>query len=168
MEARNFDRYILALAFSSSPTTISQLLDQLDLARIGEEILFCTLWWRGNTLLLKELLARGVSFAARREDKNILHCIAGNTFDQYDDEVRHNTDAVEFVIDVCPKALSDTDEDGNTPLHVAFNSQKPFLITALLKRGACPHIPNNHSITPIGLMPDYWGDRSEQMFAAYL
>ncbi|KAE8133793.1 ankyrin repeat-containing domain protein [Aspergillus pseudotamarii] len=169
VEARNFDRWILSLAFSNCPTTISQLLDQLDLARIGEEILFRTLSWRGNPLLLKELLARGVSFAARRENNNILHCIASNTFDQCnDDQIQHNIDAAEFVIDVRPKTLSEAGKNGNTPLHLAFDSQMPFMITALLKRGACPHIPNNHGITPIGLMPDYWGDRSEQMFAAYL
>lgn len=168
-EARNFDRCILSLAFSSSPETISQLLDQLDLARIGEEILFRTVSWQGNTLLLKELLARGVSFATRRENKNVLHCIAGNTFRSRDDDhVQRHNDAAEFVIDVRPEALSEVDEHGNTPLHFAFDSHNPFMITALLKRGACPHIPNNHGVTPLRLMPDYWGKRSDQMFAAYI
>ncbi|KAJ5102623.1 ankyrin repeat-containing domain protein [Penicillium argentinense] len=169
VDARQFDRYIMSLAFSTSPEMISLLLDQVDLAQIGEEILFRVSLWRGNRLLLKELLARGVSFAARREDNNVLHCIVGHTFDPFDDgQVQHNIDAAEFVIDVRPEALSEAGKDGNTPLHLAFYSQQPFLVTALLKRGASPHIHNNHGVTPLGLMPDYWGDRSQQMFAPYL
>ncbi|KAK1138876.1 hypothetical protein N8T08_001703 [Aspergillus melleus] len=168
MEARNFDRFILYLAFSNSPEQISHLLDQLDLARIGEEVLFRTLSWRGNRLLLKELLARGVSLTARRETNSILHYIAENHFGRGDDQADHNIDAAEFVLDVRPEALFEVEKDGNTPLHLAFWGQNPCMITALLKRGACPYAPNHRGVTPLRLMPDYWGDMSQQMFAAYL
>jgi ankyrin repeat protein len=169
VEARQFDRYVMSLAFSTSLEMISLLLNQLDMAQIGEEILFRASFWRGNRLLLKELFARGVSFAARRKGNNVLHCIVGKTFDPLEEgHVQHNIDAAEFVIDVRPEALSEAGKDGNTPLHLAFYDQQPFLVTTLLKRGASPHVYNNHGVTPLGFMPDYWGDKSQQMFAPYL
>ena len=103
------------------------------------------------------------------QESNVLHFIVGNTFDPFDDDqVQHNIDAAEFVIDVRPEALSEAGRDGNTPLHLAFDSQQPFLVTALFKRGASPHVHNNHGVRPLGFMPDYWGDMSQQMFAPYL
>lgn len=168
VEVRDFDRCILSLALSTSPETISQLLDQLDIPRIGDEILFRTASWRGNKLLLQQLLARGVSFAARRENNNVLHCIGLNEFDRGTDDNRYNVEAAEYILDVRPETLLEVGKNGDTPLHSAFWGLQPFLITALLKRGADPYVLNNHGVTPIGLMPDYWGDRSRQMFSQYL
>lgn len=64
----------------------------------------------------------------------------GNTFHAFDeDQVQNNIDAAEFIIDVRREALSEVGKDGNTPLHLAFYSQQPFLVTALLKSiPSCP------------------------------
>lgn len=156
LEARQFDRYIISLAFTESSETISLLLDKVDVPKMGQEILFRASYWRGNRLLIKELLARGVSLAAKREENNILHSLAYGMFDWCDKKQRkHMIDAVNFILDVRPETLSERDKVGNTPLHIA-STNNLHLVDALLKRGASADAINDAGQKPHKLTEPWW------------
>lgn len=128
----------------------------------GEDIMFRTASHWGNILVLKAVMARGVSLTARRDSDTVLHYIAGNPCNWYEHELEErNIAAAKFVLDRHPEFVSVAGKEGNTPLHKAASVGRTLMAKLLLNRGGSLDAVNNHGQTPIDVVANYWGSKEE-------
>ncbi|KAL5364449.1 ankyrin repeat-containing domain protein [Aspergillus floccosus] len=152
-QAEDINWCAAALRHACCPEIVTFLLDRIDMAQFGEEIL--RLSGEGyKVLLLKELHARGVSFGTRFHDgATILHRYASWRVFFYSENStpleKTIVEAAKFVIDARPEGIHEVDRRGNTPLHYAAYSSFRLMAQTLLERGASATSSNVRGDTPI-------------------